>query len=225
MEKALLSWSGGKDAAMALADIMKNGEYEIEALLTTLTEGDERVSMHGVRKELLEAQAEALGLPLEIVMIPQQAGNDIYEQRMGDMLQRYIQRGVRTVIFGDLFLADIRAYREKQLAKVGMNAHFPLWGQSTIELARRFLEERYQAVTVCIDSVALPKSFIGQPLDHNFFASLPSGVDPCGENGEYHTYVFDMPLFRNPLHIEKGQVTYKFNRFYYCDYMKKENSS
>lgn len=217
MSKALLSWSGGKDCALALERVRQQGEYEIIGLLTTVTEGYNRISMHGVRRTLLEEQAESLGLPLEIVYIPQAATNAIYEQRMGETLERHRDQGVETVIFGDLFLADIRAYREKQTARVGMKTTFPLWGEPTEQLIQQFIADGYKAITVCVDSQALPQQFVGRCLDGDFMRELPSAIDPCGENGEFHTFVYDGPVFQYPLPIKKGEIVLRDERFYYCD--------
>lgn len=217
MKKALLSWSGGKDCAMALERVRQQGKYDIVSLLTTVTEDYNRISMHGVRRTLLEAQAESVQLPLEIVHIPRSANNDIYERRMGETLERYVAKGVETVIFGDLFLADIRAYREKQLVRVGMQAHFPLWGAPTDKLAQRFVADGYKATTVCVDSQQLAKQFAGRELDRQFFKALPDTVDPCGENGEFHTFAYDGPIFRFPIEVEKGEIVLRDERFYFCD--------
>lgn len=225
MEKAILSWSGGKDAAMALEQVLKKGTFQVAALLTTVTKDYDRISMHGVRRQLLEKQAEALGLPLEIVMIPKDANNQIYEQRMEELLLQYKEQGVNTVIFGDLFLEDIRQYREDQLARVGMKGFFPLWKEPIDQVVGHFLKNKYQAITVCVDSERLPKEFVGQAIDEAFFKELPTGVDPCGENGEFHTFVYDAPTFKAPINIEKGEIQLRDERFYFCDLLPEDEAS
>lgn len=217
LEKAILSWSGGKDCALALERIRQQGKYDVVALFTTVTEEFDRISMHGVRRALLEAQAESLQLPLEIVWIPQAASNNIYEERLKETLKCPLQNGVETVIFGDLFLKDIRAYREIQMDRIGMHTQFPLWGEPTDKLARGFIADGYKALTVCVDSKALPKSFAGRNFDSDFLQALPDQADPCGENGEFHTYVYDGPIFPDPISFQKGEIVLRDERFYYCD--------
>lgn len=223
MKKALLSWSGGKDAALALSSIQKRQEYEIVALLTILTEDDKRVSMHGVRKQLLDTQASMLNLPIEYVYLPTSASNELYENRMEETLSRYLNQGVDTVIFGDLFVEEIRQYRENQLSQVGMKAAFPLWNKSQKDLIKQFLNEGFQAVTVCIDTNALSQAFLGKNLDESFFSNLPNSIDICGEHGEYHTFVYDCPLFKQPISLQKGKKSTKWNHFAYCDYFLKNS--
>lgn len=223
MKKALLSWSGGKDAALALSSIQKRQEYEIVALLTILTEDDKRVSMHGVRKQLLDTQASMLNLPIEYVYLPTSASNELYENRMEETLSRYLNQGVDTVIFGDLFVEEIRQYRENQLSQVGMKAAFPLWNKSQKDLIKQFLNEGFQAVTVCIDTNALSQAFLGKNLDESFFSNLPDSIDICGEHGEYHTFVYDCPLFKQPISLQKGKISMKWNHFAYCDYFLKNS--
>lgn len=202
---------------MALERVRKRGKYDVVGLLTTVTDAYDRISMHGVRRTLLEAQAAAIGLPLEIVSIPQDADNHVYEERMGEALERMRARGIGTVVYGDVLLADIRAYREKQMVQVGMRAHFPLWGADTEQLAQQFLADGFEAITVCVDTEALPRRFVGRRLDGAFFAELPASVDPCGENGEFHTFVYAGPIFRHPLAIKKGDSVLRDGRFCYCD--------
>lgn len=221
MKKALLSWSGGKDCALVLERVRQQGEFDIVSLLTTVTEDFDRISMHGVRRSLLEAQAESLGLPLEIVRIPRLANNDIYEQRMRETLERFRDNGIQTAIFGDLCLADIREYREKQLARVGMRARFPLWGEPTDKVAQQFLANGYKAITACVDSEVLPKRFVGRQLDRELLSELPAASDPCGENGEFHTFVYDGPVFRFPVEVDRGEIVLRDERFYYCDLLLK----
>jgi uncharacterized protein (TIGR00290 family) len=212
----VFAWSGGKDSAMALHCLLRDPNYEVVALLTTVTEGYERISMHGVRCELLYQQAASIGLPLQEVHIPPQCVNSIYESRMAEAILRNRDRGILHMGFGDIFLRDLRAYREKNLASVGMLALFPLWDVDTRELAARFLADGFRAKTVCIDPRKLDKTFAGRELDADFFRELPAEVDPCGENGEFHTFVFDGPIFRSPVPVATGQVVER-DSFVFCD--------
>ncbi len=205
-EPILFCWSGGKDSAMALHTILQRDDIQVTALLTTVTEGYERISMHGVRRELLERQAQSIGLPLHEVRIPPQCVNPIYEARMEEALRVHYNRGVRKVAFGDIFLEDLRVYREKNLARIGMTALFPIWKRDTRELIRLFHAQRFRAIAVCVDPKVLDRRFAGRELDESFFPDLPPGVDPCGENGEFHTFVFDGPIFRSPIPVRTGDV-------------------
>ncbi len=222
-KKALLSWSSGKDSALALYEIRKRQDYEIVALLTTLTEEYDRVSMHGVRRELLDEQARSLGLPLEIVLIHKNASNDEYEQQMGEALDRYRSQGVHSVVFGDIFLADIRKYREDNLAKAGMQAVFPLWNQDTRLLIHNLLDAGFRAITTCVDTYVLGQEYAGREIDEAFIASLPEGIDPCGENGEFHTFVYEGPIFSKAISLQRGEKVLRENRFFYCDLLPCSN--
>ena len=217
IERVLLTWSGGKDSAMALHALQSSGAYEVVALLTTVTEQYDRVSMHGVRTALLERQADSLGLPLEKVYIGANASNDEYEARMRDKLTHYQARGVSSVAFGDLFLEDVRRYREENLSRVGMKGLFPLWGRDTSELAHSFIDLGFKEVIPCVDSSLLDGAFVGRDFDERFLSELPSAVDPCGENGEFHSFVYDGPLFRSRILHERGEIVLRDSRFYYCD--------
>jgi uncharacterized protein (TIGR00290 family) len=214
---AILAWSGGKDSALALYELTRLGSTEVVALLTTVTEGYDRVSMHGVRRELLAEQARASGYPLDEVSIPQQCTNEMYEQRMGLALEKYRQSGITQAAFGDLFLEDVRAYREERLSRIGMHGIFPLWGRDTSELARQFVGLCFRAVVVCVDTQALDGAFAGREYDGDFLKDLPGEVDPCGENGEFHTFVYAGPVFRGPIQVERGEKVLRENRFQYCD--------
>jgi uncharacterized protein (TIGR00290 family) len=216
MEKVLVAWSGGKDSALALHKIQKEG-LEIAALLTTVTEEYDRISMHGVRRTLLERQSRALGLPLEMVFIPPETSNEIYEARMAAALAKYAKQCVTTVVFGDLFLEDIRAYREKQLSKTDLKACFPLWGNNSLELAREFIKLGFKAIITCVDSNALDGSFAGRPFDEAFLSALPASVDPCGENGEFHSFVYNGPNFAEQILFTVGKTVVRDNRFHFCD--------
>jgi uncharacterized protein (TIGR00290 family) len=215
-EDVLFCWSGGKDSAMALHALRAARDYRVTALLTTVTEVYDRISMHGVRRALLERQAESIGLPLHPVLIPPQCINATYEARMKEALSHHFARGVRSVAFGDIFLEDLRVYREKNLAQAGMQALFPIWKRDTRELAREFVRLGFRAITVCIDPRVLDASFAGRELDASFFADLPPGVDPCGENGEFHTYVFDGPVFKVPIAFRVGEKVLR-DGFCFCD--------
>jgi uncharacterized protein (TIGR00290 family) len=217
IEPILLSWSGGKDSALALHALRQTPGVEVSGLLTTLTEEYDRISMHGVRRALLEQQAEAAGLPLHIISIPPDCTNEIYEERMAAALAPHRHRGVRRVAFGDLFLEDIRAYREAKLAGAGMEALFPVWGRDTAELALGFIAKGFQAVLVCVDTDALDPVFAGRAFDAALLRDLPSHVDPCGENGEFHTFVHAGPIFRQPIAFQLGQQETRLGRFRYQD--------
>jgi uncharacterized protein (TIGR00290 family) len=215
-EPILFCWSGGKDSAMALHTLLHRSDVRITALLTTVTEGYERISMHGVRRELLERQAQSVGLPLHEVRIPPQCVNPIYEARMEEALRKHFDQGVRRVAFGDIFLEDLRAYRERNLARIGMTALFPIWKRDTRELMRSFHANRFRAVAVCVDPKILAPSFAGRELDESFFHDLPPHADPCGENGEFHTFVFGGPIFHSPIPVRTGEIVHR-DGFVFCD--------
>jgi uncharacterized protein (TIGR00290 family) len=215
-EPILFCWSGGKDSAMALHALLQQPRSHVTALLTTVTEGYERISMHGVRRELLALQAESIGLPLHEVRIPPQCVNPLYEARMEGALRVYYDQGIRKVAFGDIFLEDLRAYREKNLDRIGMTAVFPIWKRDTRELIRSFHAQRFRAIAVCVDPKVLGRRLAGRELDSSFFADLPPGIDPCGENGEFHTFVFDGPIFRWPIPVRTGEVVDR-DSFIFCD--------
>ena len=217
VENVILTWSGGKDCAMLLYELQRTDGYEVSVLLTTVTEDYDRISMHGVRRELLERQAELLGLPLETVFIAKDSSNEDYETKMKDTLLQYQSQGVALVAFGDVFLQDVRQHREDNLAKVGMKALFPLWNRDTAELARSFMDLGFKAVVTCVDSGALDGAFVGREFDAQFLSDLPSTVDPCGENGEFHSFVYDGPIFRAPVSHEKGEIVLRDGRFWFCD--------
>jgi len=215
----LFCWSGGKDSALALETLLRDG-VPVSGLLTTVTESYERIAMHGVRRSLLHRQAEAVGLPLYEVRIPAGCGNSLYEARMEEALRAQLALGVRRVAFGDIFLADLREYRERNLARAGMEALFPLWRRDTGALAKEFCRRGFRAVAVCVDAKRLPAPFAGRELDESFFRDLPADVDPCGENGEFHSFVYQGPLFSRPLDVERGEVVER-EGFYFCDLKEK----
>lgn len=215
--QVIVSWSGGKDSALALHEILKSGAYRVAALLTTVTEDYNRISMHGVRRVLLEQQAASLGFPLEKVFILRNASNEDYERTMERTLERYMSAGVQKVVFGDIFLEDLRKYREDRLATVGMSGLFPIWMRGTRDLAQSLISLGFKAITTCVDTNVLGKEFVGRVIDEQFLTDLPSFVDPCGENGEYHSFVFDGPIFNGALKFSIGEKVLREKRFCFCD--------
>ena len=212
----VFSWSGGKDSVFALHETRRTGSHQVTRLFTTLTEGYDRISMHGVRRELLERQARSIGLPLDTMYIPKNGTNKDYESKLTALLEKYKREGILSVGFGDLFLEDIRAYREKNLSQIGMQAVFPLWKKDTTQLARDFLVAGFKAIIVCVDPKMLDPSFAGRVIDDAFLRDLPSSVDPCGENGEFHSFVFDGPIFNGAVKLTIGEVVSR-DGFYFCD--------
>jgi len=219
MKRVLLSWSSGKDSAWTLHLLRRNPTVEIVGLLTTVNTEFDRVAMHSTRRSLLEAQAAAAGLPLWIVPLPWPCPNEIYEQRMADACNRAIRERVDAIAFGDLFLADIRAYREKQLAPTGLKPLFPLWEIPTDQLAREIVAGGLRAKLTCVDPRHLPASFAGREFDASLLADLPRGIDPCGERGEFHTCVYDGPMFRAPIPLESGEVVER-EGFVFADFFE-----
>jgi uncharacterized protein (TIGR00290 family) len=206
---AIFNWSTGKDSALALYKVLQSGEYDIGWLLTTVNERYERVSMHGVRTELLQAQADSLGVPLVQVRLPETQTMEAYERAMGETLSQLIAAGASCSIFGDIFLEDLRAYREQRLAALGLRAVFPLWQTPTSVLAREVIDLGFSAITTCVNDRWLGRQFVGRQLDDMFLQELPVGVDPCGENGEFHTFTCDGPLFRQAIPVTLGEVVYR----------------
>jgi uncharacterized protein (TIGR00290 family) len=218
-EPVIVSWSGGKDSALMLAALRDDPRLEPIALLTTVTAGYDRISIHGVRRELLAAQARAVGLPLREMWLAPASSNAAYEAALAASLTEIQQRhpGVRHVAYGDLFLEDVRRYREERLTALGWEGVFPLWGQPTDALGRSFVEQGYEARLVCVDTTALPAVFAGRAYDAALFAELPKDVDPCGERGEFHTFVSYGPGFGERVEYEVGEVVLREGRFAYCD--------
>jgi uncharacterized protein (TIGR00290 family) len=212
----VFSWSAGKDSAFGLWTLLRDPAFEVRFLLTTITEGYDRVSLSGVREALLDRQADAVGLPLIKVRIPPACANELYEQRMASALTAEAIAGIDHVAFSDLFLADVRAHREKRLAQLGMRGVFPLWGRDTSGLAEEMLASGFRAIVVCVDRRVLDRSFVGRAFDESFLADLPSDIDPCGENGEFHTFVSDAPNFREAIACRTGEVVAR-GSFVYCD--------
>ena len=214
--KALISWSSGKDSAFALHEILRAGEFEVVGALTTVTETFGRVSIHGVRQEILRAQLAASGLPARIVPIPYPCPNEIYEARMGEAINSAVRDGVTHIIFGDLFLEDIRAYREQKLAGTGITPVFPLWGRPTLQLAQAMIASGFEAYIATVDLKKLPADFAGRKFDAQLLADLSNGVDPCGENGEFHTCVVAGPFFSRRLAVTPGERVER-DGYAYCD--------
>ena len=208
-QQAIFNWSGGKDSALALYKVRQQGRYDVLELLTTVSEPHQRISMHGVRVALLDQQAASIGLPCRKLYLPETPTMEAYEQRLTTTLGELQRRGATVSIFGDIFLEDLRRYRETQLAKLRLQAVFPLWGVPTGELIREFLGLGFKTITTCVNEKYLDQSFVGRVIDEDFLRDLPAHVDPCGENGEFHTFVFDGPLFQHPIPFEKGDIVYR----------------
>ena len=206
MKPVLMSWSGGKDSCLALYEIQKSSSYQVATLLTTITREYDRISMHGVRRPLLERQAASLGLPLHQIPISKGASNEEYEREMAQAFNTYRRSGIDSVVFGDLFLEDIRAYRDQFLASQKMQALYPVWQRNTTKFVKEFIELGFKAVLTCVDSKTLDKSFAGKTIDEDFISSLPEDVDPCGENGEFHTFVYDGPNFAQQVEFSIGET-------------------
>jgi uncharacterized protein (TIGR00290 family) len=214
-EKVVLAWSGGKDSAMALYALLKNSQYDVVSLLTTICEQYGRISHHGVRVELLKQQASALGINLHDLYLPgANCSMEDYEAAMAKAMLEYKEKGILTVAFGDIFLQDLREYRERNLAKVGMKAIFPIWHRDTTETVRKFIDLGFSAYLTCVDGEKLGRVFAGRPIDADLIHDLSDGVDPCGENGEYHSFVSDGPIFRKPVDLNVGKVVLRDIRYF-----------
>lgn len=224
-EPIVLSWSGGKDSSLALAALREDPDYEVVALLTSITRGYDRISIHGVRRSLLEAQAAACGLPLVEVTLEQQSSNDAYERAFGEALEniRESYPNVTKIAFGDLFLVDVREYREKLLAKSGFSALFPLWGRETHELALEFIDAGFRAHLVCVDTQQIGGEYAGREFDMQLLADLPQEADPCGERGEFHSFVSAGPIFASAIRARRGETVLRENRFMYCDFLSDDD--
>lgn len=209
LKKIIFCWSGGKDSALALNRILKSKQYEVICLLTTVNEHFQRVSMHGVRQELIEKQAEQIGIPLEKVFVSKQSSNEEYESKMKEVLLKYKAQGVNQVVFGDIFLEDLKQWRENNLAKIEMQGVFPIWKIDTQQLIQEFVREGFESYICCINDAYLDKKAVGRKIDSSFIKDLPPHVDPCGENGEYHSFVFAGPIFKTKLDIELGEKVYR----------------
>lgn len=220
--KLILSWSGGKDSAMALYELKRAAHWDVVALLTTITEDYDRISMHGVRRTLLEQQAAALELPLVPVLISKRSSNEEYETKMRRALEEQKRAGVVAVAFGDIFLEDLRHYREGKLAETGLTPVFPIWLKPSKELAAAFIDLGFEAITTCVDSQKLDRRFVGRSYDRQFLSELPEGIDPCGENGEFHSFAHNGPIFRERVPFRRGEVVLRDERFFFCDLLPPE---
>lgn len=215
--KVLISWSTGKDSAYALYELKLKSEFEIAGLFTVLTKPFNRTCMHGVRLKLLAEQAKRLHLPLQIIEIPYPCSNEVYESIIGEFLTRQVENNkISHIVFGDIFLESIRNYRESKLSATSIKPLFPLWHEDTKTLAHKIIDAGFKAIVTCIDSKKLETSFVGRLFDEDFLNDLPHGVDSCGENGEFHTFVFDAPLFNKPINISQGKIE-KHNGFIFVD--------
>lgn len=217
MRRVLLSWSSGKDSAWALHVLRQDAGIALCGLITTINSEFDRVAMHGTRRTVLEAQADAAGLPLWAVPLPWPCSNEVYEERMAALCRRAVAEGIDAVAFGDLFLEDVRAYRERQLAPTGLEPLFPLWQLPTKELARQMIDAGLRARVACVDTESLPATFAGREFDEAFLKELPAGVDPCAERGEFHTCVYAGPMFSAPLPIRNGKIVTR-ERFVFADF-------
>lgn len=230
--KSLFNWSGGKDSSLCLYHALRDDRFDIQYLLTTVNGKNKRVSMHGVSEDLLDDQAESIGLPLKKIHLPEFPTMSEYETIISKELEEAKEKNINISIFGDIFLEDLREYREKQLEKKGFTAMFPLWKRDTMDIAREFIELGFKAIVVSVDGRYLDESFAGRIYDKSFIDDLPVNVDPCGENGEFHSFVFDGPIFNNPIQFEKGKTVYKEYKshgkdgpkenigFWYCDLLR-----
>lgn len=243
VKKALFNWSSGKDSALALYKILQNPDFKIEYLLTSINQQYQRISMHGVRVGLLEAQSQSIGIPLKIMQIPEMPTMEVYEKVMTEALTELKNEGITHSVFGDIFLEDLRKYREEQLAKLDFKGIFPIWKIPTKELIQEFISLGFKTIVVCVNERYLDKSFVGRIIDQDFINDLPENVDVCGENGEFHTFTFDGPIFSKPIDFEIGEIVYRKyespkqdssnkacdtsqnevfdNGFWYCDLIKK----
>lgn len=208
-EKVIFNWSGGKDSALCLYKLQQSEQYDIAGLLTTINAQHQRISMHGVRVELLDKQAKSLGIPSVKLMMPESPTMEVYEKVMQDTLTQLRNDGVTASVFGDIFLEDLRAYREDKLAQMDLKGIFPLWKRPTHELIREFIDLGFKTITTCVNEKYLDRSFVGRIIDHDFLKDLPRNVDPCGEHGEFHTFVFDGPNFKEPIAFHKGEIVYR----------------
>ena len=218
IRRVLLSWSSGKDSAWTLYVLQQQPDVEIIGLLTTLNEEADRVAMHAVRHDILQAQADSIGIPLWPVMIPSPCPNETYEQRMGEAMQRAEQENITHVAFGDLFLEDVRDYRIKNFEGSKLEPIFPIWQEPTVQLARQMIDIGLEAIVTCVDPKQLDGSFVGRKFDHQFLDELPDNVDPCGENGEFHTCVLNGPMYRQPIAAKSGEIVER-DGFLFADLM------
>ncbi|MCP5493321.1 MAG: diphthine--ammonia ligase [Leptospiraceae bacterium] len=226
-QKTYFNWSSGKDSALALHYLLQDQNYQIKHLVTSVNTHHNRVSMHGVRRELLVSQIESIGIPFSTIELPEEPDMEIYQKKMDDCVSLLKAKGFEHTAFGDIFLEDLRKYREDKLSKYNIKAHFPLWKRDTNELINEFIDLGFQAIVVCVQSNLLGSSFVGRMIDKDFIKELPKNVDPCGENGEFHTFCFDGPIFQSPIPFVIGEKVYKEYKdpknekngigFWFCD--------
>ena len=221
--KAIFNWSGGKDSAMALYQIQQEHNFDIQYLMTSVNANSKRISMHGVRHELLEQQTKEIEIELIKLILPESPEMEVYEKHLFELMNKLKKQGINYSIFGDIFLEDLKIYREKQLQKVNMKGVFPLWKKDTTYLIEKFIDLGFKTILTAIDESKLPKEFAGRVIDNDFLKDLPNNVDPCGENGEFHTFVFDGPIFSKPIQFKLGEIihkTYSHDKeygFWFCD--------
>lgn len=204
-----MNWSGGKDSSLCLHKVLNAKEYKIEKLLTSVNSVHDRISMHGVRRSLLEAQARQIGIELQTIELPEQPGMEAYERAMLSKVRQLKDSGCTHSVFGDIFLEDLRAYREKKLMELDIQCAFPLWKKDTTDLAKEFIDLGFKSIIVCVNDKFLDKSFCGRIIDHSFLQDLPAHVDPCGEYGEFHSFVFEGPIFKNAIAFSRGDIVYR----------------
>lgn len=216
MNDILFSWSGGKDSALALYEILKNDKYKIKFLFTTISAEFERISLHGVRKSLAKKQAESLGIPIKYVVLPKNCDFEMYLDKIRDFWLECKTSGLEQVVFGDIFLEQLKKDRINQLSEFGLSGLFPLWEKDTKELMQSFIDLGFKGIVTCVDSNVMDKSFVGREIDESFLRDLPPNVDPCGENGEFHTFVYDGPIFKKAVKFTKGEIV-KRGTSYFCD--------
>jgi uncharacterized protein (TIGR00290 family) len=221
-KKILLAWSSGKDSAWTLHVLRQQDQYEIAGLMTTINSAFDRVAMHSTRRALVEMQAEAAGLPLIAAPIPWPCSNAEYEAAMKQVCDQAVAQGIAGIAFGDLFLADVRAYRERQLQGTGLEPLFPIWGQPTRELAQEMVKAGLRAKLVCVDPKQLPSNFVGRDFDQSLLNDLPAAVDPCGENGEFHSFVYAGPMFKRAIAVRTGEIVER-DGFWFCDVLPEAN--
>ncbi len=217
MKKAYFNWSSGKDSAFALYKILQQKEYQIVKLITNINKDYQRVSMHGLQEKLLEAQVKSIGFPLEKIYFPADVTMDLYNKKMKEKTSKLKSLGINYAIFGDIFLEDLKKYRDSKLQEVGITGVYPLWKKNTKELLRNFLALGFKTITICVNAKLLGKEFVGRVIDEDFINELPENIDACGENGEFHTFCFDGPIFQNPIVFEIGEKVLK-------SYTLKDNS-
>ena len=230
MKKTYFNWSSGKDSALALYKVLQNPEYNVDVLVTTVNKNFDRVSMHGLRNELLYKQAESIGINLKTIEFPADVTMDLYSEIMKEAMDSLVEQKYSHTIFGDIFLEDLKAYRDTKLAEVNMTGVYPLWKKDTKELLQEFLDLGFKAITVCVNAKLLGEEFVGRVIDEQFIKDLPENVDVCGENGEFHTFVFDGPIFNNPIDFRVGEKTLRSYTLHdddddNCYQAKKEDAS